>query len=128
MTRPARPRASANRSSSCTAGLALRPTLRGLVVTRALLVYTQRNASPCRLGAGVRRGTRWPRPVHHRLSRFVVPLLSGSRRPVDHLAGDRPQGAGALLRAPADAWLGCRLLRALPGRAQGGRSLSAAPV
>src|SRR6476661_2119764 len=126
MMTAARPRASAKRSSSCTAGLALRPTLRGLVVTRALLVYTQRNASPCRLGAGVRRGTRWPRPVHHRLPRFVVPLLSGSRRPVDHLARDRSQGAGALLRAPADARLGGRLLRALPGRAQRWRGLPAA--
>ena len=50
-------------------------------------------------GCRLRPRTRRPGPVPHRLPRFVVPVVSRSRRPADHLARHRAQGADALLRA-----------------------------
>ena len=65
----------------------------------ALLVYTQEN-DPCRrVGAGIRARARRARPVPDCVSRLLVPFVSRSQRPPDHLADDPASAAHALLRA-----------------------------
>ena len=81
------------------------------------------------LGAGLRPRTRRPRPVPHRLSRLVLPLVSGSRRPADR-AGSTIQHPERMLfyalLATLGSVAGCFVLYLR--RAQGRRGVPAQAV
>src|SRR5215218_9666979 len=93
------------------------------VIARRFLVYTQRNASFARVGAGACARARSSRALRHRLSRLLLPVVPGSRRHPADGAGHPSQGADAVLRTAADARVDRGVLRAVPGRAERGRSV-----
>src|SRR5262245_5708750 len=89
----------------------------GCVVTRTFLVYTLTNGGFGRVDKGLCSFSRWSWALHHRVSGFIVPIVSRSQRPPHHLVDHASRRANALLRVDDDARVGVWMPGALFHRA-----------